>query len=751
MDVSAETEAGRRRSDAGAAPKLGRLLQDSSLYLIGNVVIRAVGFLAIPFYSRFLNPAQYGLIELVELSTQTVAIAFGLQAIGAALSRLFHDQKTLDDEQAVVSTSLIATGMLSALVTVVAVAMARPLSMVVFHNDAWVRLLQAAFIAMFFSNMIEVVLVYERIRDNARFFLQYTLITLFATLWLNIVFIGLLGAGVWGFVSSKLVVTTASCVFLGFRMRRDVGWRWRGMFVPELARFGAPLVLSSLSYFVIHFSDRFFLSSSVSLAELGRYALAYKFAILVSALVGDSFGKSWNATLYRYVGQADWRDQFARVGAYFTYILFATGLAIALFSPELLHIMVPPDYFPPPLLLPIIIASYLAREIGDFFRALMLINRRSGLVGKVALGGAVANIGLNVVLIPTYGIYGAAVATFLTWFAYMVVCWIVSNAEHRLPVNVAAYLRIGVLVAAVYALGMLTRTSFLPAQLLLDTLWSVLFCGLALRIFLSSAERWGLLCFAASVLSRLLVREGPLPERGSHGERQVLIVDPTPRHDGDSMPAWKRRFSDDLARSGTTVLVVTDTQAGTRGWGEHAHITVVGAPGNAGAALRRLEQLALPGIRLDWLLRACEASLRQAGPGTVLLTTNASDLGHLAASALKHRLELPWIADFRGQGKPNQTKWFPVASFIGRAVQRMVVENADAIITDRKSASLSLRRRYSERSLPIHVIEREGQRTGAEGVAGQGEGTDLESERLIQVIAALQAAPSKLTPQPEHA
>ena len=120
MDMSAETEAERRPNTKGAAPKLGRLLQDSSLYLIGNVTVRAVGFLAIPFYSRFLSPAQYGLIELVELSTQTVAIAFGLQAIGAALSRLFHDQQTAENEQAVVSTSLIATGILSALVTIIA-------------------------------------------------------------------------------------------------------------------------------------------------------------------------------------------------------------------------------------------------------------------------------------------------------------------------------------------------------------------------------------------------------------------------------------------------------------------------------------------------------------------------------------------------------------------------------------------------------------------------------------------------------
>jgi hypothetical protein len=48
------------------------VLRHSTLYAFGNIANRAVAFLAIPFYARFLSPAQYGLIEL---STQTVAIA----------------------------------------------------------------------------------------------------------------------------------------------------------------------------------------------------------------------------------------------------------------------------------------------------------------------------------------------------------------------------------------------------------------------------------------------------------------------------------------------------------------------------------------------------------------------------------------------------------------------------------------------------------------------------------------------------
>ena len=721
MGVSAETDVERRPRSHGVSPKLGRLLQDSSLYLIGNVIIRAVGFLAIPFYSRFLSPAQYGLIELVELSTQTVAIAFGLQAIGAALSRLFHDQQTVEDEQAVVSTSLIATGILSALVTVVAVTAARPISLLVFHDDTWVRLLQAAFIAMFFSNMIEVVLVYERIRDNAGFFLKYTLVTLFLTLGLNIVFIGVFEAGVWGFVSSKLIVTVSSSVFLLFRMRRDVGWAWRRMFVPELVRFGAPLVLSSLSYFAIHFSDRFFLSSSVSLAELGRYALAYKFAILVSALVGDSFAKSWNATLYRYVGQPKWQEQFARVGAYFTYALFATGLAIALFSPELLHVMVPPDYFPPPLLLPIIIAAYLAREIGDFFRALLLINKRAGLVGNIALGGAAANIGLNAILIPAYGIYGAAVSTFLTWFSYMIVCWVVSNAEHRLPINIAAYVRVAVLLAAIYLLGQLTRTTALSTQILLDAFWSALFCLLATRVFLSSAERWGILSFIASMASRFILpaKASSLPDRPA--ERKLLLIEPPRSHRSGQQTPLPRRLAEGLASAGTVTVAITDDLSNERPRSRETRLVSISSPRReqirAGNWLvpGRLGRLLPVNARLHWLIAACKAASREADAETVLLTSGPYGLHHVAAAVIKSRVGAPWIADLESEPHERQVAHFFMGKALGNMIERMVVSTADVLVVDAGHEAQRLREQYPDRPLTIQVVAPDRAGIGASG------------------------------------
>ena len=491
------------KSEGEVGLRLNRVLKNSTFYLLGNIASRVLGFVAIPFYSHFLTPPQYGIIELIELSTQVVGITFGLQSIGTALTRLFHEQETGAQEARLVSTSVIATALLSALIAAGAVLAAGPISLAVFHSADQAPLLQAAFVAMWFANMVEVILVYERIRDRARFFFYYSMTSLAANLSLNIYFIGFAGAGVWGFVYSKLLVTGVGSVFLLWRAMREVGWHWRQAYIPQLVRFGLPLCVASISAFAIHFSDRFFLANSVSLSELGKYALAYRFAFLASVLVGDSFAKSWNATFYHFTKEEGWKDRFAKIALYLIFALYVTALGVSLAAPELMAFMVPPSFYPPYLLLPILVLSYVFRDCGDFFRNLLLINKRSGTVGKVAFSGAVANGLLNFALIPTFGIYGAALATLGTWFAYMVVFWVIAWREHRVPVSVISFAKITLFAIGIFALGDALRTDQRFLQSAIDGVWVGLFALLCFAFYFRSGERAEILS-AAQSLVRLL-------------------------------------------------------------------------------------------------------------------------------------------------------------------------------------------------------------------------------------------------------
>jgi O-antigen/teichoic acid export membrane protein len=476
--------------DTNATAPIPRLLRDSTLYFAGNVLSRVISFLMIPFYAGHLSTSEYGVLNLVELATTITAIIFGLQSVGQTLTRVYHDQADAAARRQVASTALIAAGVGAVAVAALAMLCARPIALAI-NLPEQVDLLRASFAAMVFATLGEVVLVYQRMQARARFFLAYSMVTLVASLALNIWFIGFLHFGVWGFVASKLAVAGAGSTFLIVHMLREIGLHPVRRYASALARFGAPLAVSGVSYFIIHFSDRLFLAH-VSRADVGVYSLAYQFAMLLSVLVGDSFGKSWNVSFYKFAEGDGWQARFARIGDWLVFVLAVGAMGIALMGRDTLRIIVPPAYVPAPLLMPLLVFAYFFREIGDFFRNMLLIDIGSGLVGRIALVGAVVNLTLNFMLIsgPLHlGIWGAAWATFATWVLYCAVCWVWARRLHAVPFRLWPLLRLLALAAATMALQAWFAPENRFSALAADAGWLATFTLALAGFYLSSTQR----------------------------------------------------------------------------------------------------------------------------------------------------------------------------------------------------------------------------------------------------------------------
>ena len=490
--------------DAVARPGMGRLLTDTSWYLVANVAQKIIGFVMIPFYARFLSADEYGVLNLLELATTIVAISFGLQALGQALTRITHDQSGATARREVVSTALFGTIGLAGVVALVACIFADPIASLV-SLPGQAGLLRAAFAGMFLSSVVEVALVYERMQNRARFFLIYSLVTLVVALALNIWLIGFLRLGVWGFVDCKLLVTGAGCVFLLRRILLEVGVAWRSRLAAAMARFAGPLVVSGGCYFAIHFSDRLFLAH-VSRAEVGVYSMAYNFAFLLSILVGDSFNKSWSVSFYGLSSGDGWQGRFVDVGRWLIFVLGAGAVGISLFGRDVLTVMVPASYYPPVLLLPVLVFGYFLREVGDFFNSMLLIGIGSGLVGRIALAGAALNLALNALLIPHFGIWGAAWATFGTWGAYCAVAWVFAWRVHgvtMVPWPFAWFL-------ALSGTALWVRAAAAPPgevpRLLLDACIFLAFLGVVVFSYLRTGERRQALRLFGTIVDRIKAR-----------------------------------------------------------------------------------------------------------------------------------------------------------------------------------------------------------------------------------------------------
>jgi O-antigen/teichoic acid export membrane protein len=127
-----------------------RLVQSSSLYLISNLASRAVGFLMLPLYSRFLTPSEYGVVELIELTVQIVALCIGLQSIGGAMIRIFHEASDTAGRNRVVSTAVIGAVTGNMILVIAGMLLAHPISIYVLHSPGAEPLVRMCLMAMMF-------------------------------------------------------------------------------------------------------------------------------------------------------------------------------------------------------------------------------------------------------------------------------------------------------------------------------------------------------------------------------------------------------------------------------------------------------------------------------------------------------------------------------------------------------------------------------------------------------------------------
>jgi len=86
--------------------ELKNLLKHGSIYTVGTVLGRIVSFLMLPIYTTYLEPAEYGTLELVGLTIDVISTAIGI-GMTAAVMRFYFKYEDEESKKRVVSSALI--------------------------------------------------------------------------------------------------------------------------------------------------------------------------------------------------------------------------------------------------------------------------------------------------------------------------------------------------------------------------------------------------------------------------------------------------------------------------------------------------------------------------------------------------------------------------------------------------------------------------------------------------------------------
>lgn len=470
---------------------ISRLARGGLIYGLGGMLQRFIGLLLLPLFTRELSPGEYGIIALISLLSIALAGIFNL-GTGNSMGILYFQEPTGSRRASIIWSTFALLTLNSMLLYGVAYLAAPQLSMWMFQTVEHQELVRLGLLSLAFGTMAEPWLAYLRMEERG---IQYVSITIAVSLitaglsaWLLLVehrgVSGFLAAGVMGQATLLLL----GWVVVGRRIPLGVD---RTLFGP-LVRIGLPSIWGLFAFMLIDYADRQMIERMLGLDALGIYSIGYSFGMVMMVAVG-AFSSAWPPFFMSFVNrQHEAGPVFARVMTYYVLGFGALVLLFFLAAKPVAHILTASAFHDAHLVVGLVAAAYALK--GGYLIALPGVYFANKLVFQslIEWAAAVLNIGLNLWLLPRYGIVGGALATFLSYLSLPVLAYLVSRRylavsyEWRRIVPgvgmVAAFCALGAWVSLLTTLGM-------AALLMINFMILAAFIAMAGRFLATKSER----------------------------------------------------------------------------------------------------------------------------------------------------------------------------------------------------------------------------------------------------------------------
>jgi len=235
--------------------------------------------------------------------------------------------------------------------------------------------------------------------------------------------LGLLVVTIYGsviaIVVSYVAVQAITCLAAYFLVRGKLRLKAEGIeynLCKRLARYALPFFATSLTAALYADIDKLFLFSIQSASSLGIYAATYKL-VAIPIQFSNAFHRALYPVLSKHAAASDralLANTYERSIRYLAFGAVPIGIGMTVFAEPILRATYGQDYVGGTIALQILVWAYVLEFFNPFFSRVLFAIGKERLVLSAVVSGTACNIIFNIILIPTYSLVGAAVATFLS-------------------------------------------------------------------------------------------------------------------------------------------------------------------------------------------------------------------------------------------------------------------------------------------------------------------------------------------------
>ncbi|MGM0843668.1 MAG: oligosaccharide flippase family protein [Bacillota bacterium] len=394
------------------------MFKNTIIYTIGTMLPKLIVFVMLPIYMNYLTPEEYGLIQTINALVSVLSI-FYLTSLRTSITRSYIDYDSNNEKQGFVFSVFIFLVLFSIVLSAVLLNLENIITPYIFNNIPSDPYFRYMVILSFLTIFPIIPLTMLRIREQALKFVLFngleTLLIVILTVYLLVIkdmgAIGSLKAIIFArlFMGIIYFVYVLNFTKLKFKETRIV-------YVTSSLALAIPLVPHFLAGWINSVGDRVLIEQYLNLFELGIYSLGAQFNVGLMMLV-TSFNMAYAPRFYKMMKNGEVSQKvYSKIFNVAVLIVLMMSFVGLIIIPVFIKYFGSSTYQSSYLFIWLLFGGTIW-HLGYIMSVSSLVYfKKMKRVALVTLITAGINIVLNLILIPVLGIFGAAVATYLSYY-----------------------------------------------------------------------------------------------------------------------------------------------------------------------------------------------------------------------------------------------------------------------------------------------------------------------------------------------
>jgi O-antigen/teichoic acid export membrane protein len=387
-------------------------------------IISSLGsFFLLPIITKNLGAYYYGLWAQISITVSLIS-PFALMGLSMSLVRFLSSETEKERIREAVYSILFFVTISGFMASFLLYIFAEPLAAFGFREPDAAYFIKAGSL-MILLNVIEPIsLFYFRVFRQIKKFSYLTLFEAIGKLFFILVLLKI-GYGLLGVIAATLIVQAVIILIAFLTIVSQIGFIIpKFTYIREYLQFSLPLTPNALIRWITESSDRYLVTFFLGLKSVGIYSAACSFGSLTQLLVSPlqlillpelskiyDENKIDEVTVY-----------MSHSLRYFLLVSLPAVFGLSALAKPLLRIFTTQDFLSGWPVIPVIAFSGLLAGVVQIFINTLFIVKKTRAQTYINLAGAVLNILINLFLIPSIGIVGAALSTLLAYFLMAVLC-----------------------------------------------------------------------------------------------------------------------------------------------------------------------------------------------------------------------------------------------------------------------------------------------------------------------------------------